>query len=140
MKRFRTGKVPNSMRPKGARNKVFRAALEKRRVEAKARQAVTDKLTPQARLAALDAKLGVGLGAAKERQRLQDIIDGKVIKITFKVEGAEKAKDQLKKVTKAAKQFAKELKKVKAAAQRNPAAAPGVPTLPPLSTVVSRVG
>lgn len=143
MKRFRTGKVSNADRPKGARNKVFRANLEKRRTEAKARQAVTDALTPQQRLANLDAKFGPGLGATKERAKLAEIIKNggkKELKVTLTVVGADEAKDQLKKVTKAVKQFGKELKKANREAQRNPAAAPGVPNLPPLAKVVANVG
>jgi hypothetical protein len=139
MKRFRTGKVPNVDRPKGARNKVFRANLEKRRAEAKARQALTDKQTPQQRLAALDAQFGVGVGAVKERARLASYIKNPQLRFKITVNVAQ-AKEQLQKVTSAVKQLNRELKKVKVVNQRNPAAAPGVPNLPPLSTVVARVG
>lgn len=142
MKRFRTGKVPNADRPKGARNKVFRANLEKRRAEAVKRQAITDALTPQQRLANLDTKFGVGLGAVKERAKLAEIIKNggkkKQLQLVVKVDVSQ-AKDQLQKVNKAAKQFAKELKKAKVG-QRDLSKAPGVPQLPPLAKVVANVG
>ena len=43
---------------------------EKRQIEAKARQAVRKKYTAEQQLAHLDAVLGPGLGAVKERARL----------------------------------------------------------------------
>jgi hypothetical protein len=130
MKRFRVGKVSNADRPAGARNKVFRANLEKRRAEAKARQALTDKLTPQARLKALDAKLGVGIGALKERTKLAEIIKNGGKKIQPKVAPVAAPVVATKTVT----------NRDQKRQQRNPAAAPGVPQLPPLSSVVARVG
>jgi len=50
---------------------------EERRKEAEARQAERDQLTPEKQLARLDERLGVGVGAAKERARLQKLIDEK---------------------------------------------------------------
>lgn len=67
---FKAGKVPNSMRPKGARNKISGAEREQRRLEATERQAVRDAMTPQAQLARLDTLLGKDQGAKKERTRL----------------------------------------------------------------------
>lgn len=49
-RRFGGGKVPNSMRPAGARNTTFRARLEKRRTEAKVRQEAYKKLTVNEKL------------------------------------------------------------------------------------------
>lgn len=42
---------------------------------AKARQAASDLLTPAQRLERLDKAFGVGMGAAKERKRLQKMLD-----------------------------------------------------------------
>jgi hypothetical protein len=55
----------------------FRSRKEIRQDEAKERQALRDKRTPQDQIAVLDAKLGVGVGAVKERARLQKEIDKK---------------------------------------------------------------
>jgi len=44
---------------------------EQRRAEAAERQAARDALTPRQQLARLDAKLGRGVGARRERARLQ---------------------------------------------------------------------
>jgi hypothetical protein len=43
---------------------------EKKQEVAKANQETHDKLTPQQKIAKLDAKFGVGKGAKKERARL----------------------------------------------------------------------
>jgi hypothetical protein len=67
---FKAGKVPNSMRPKGARNKVFRAKRDQRRLEAGERQAHRDSLSSEAQLARLDMMFGPGQGAKRERTRL----------------------------------------------------------------------
>lgn len=44
-----------------------------RREQAKDRQDVYDKLTIQERIKTLDARLGVGVGAARERAKLQKL-------------------------------------------------------------------
>lgn len=48
-----------------------RAAREGRRERAAVRQAETEGRTPSDRLAALDARLGTGQGAQRERARLE---------------------------------------------------------------------
>lgn len=48
---------------------------ELKRSEAKERQEVWSKLSPKEQLAALDARLGKGIGATKQRARLQNLID-----------------------------------------------------------------
>jgi hypothetical protein len=53
------------------RNKIRR---EERRVSAAARQAAHAQLTPEQKLAKLDERLGKGVGAARERTRLLDLI------------------------------------------------------------------
>ena len=45
-----------------------------KREEAQERQAAYSKLTPQQKIAALDARLGKGVGAVKQRARLQELI------------------------------------------------------------------
>jgi hypothetical protein len=62
--------TPNSQRPKGARNKVLRAEQQQRREEAAVRAAEHAQLTPQQKLAKLDQRLGMGVGALKERSRI----------------------------------------------------------------------
>ena len=52
----------------GRNNSRFRRA--ERRDDAEARQQLSDKLTHSQRLEALDKRLGPGVGAARERQRL----------------------------------------------------------------------
>jgi septal ring factor EnvC (AmiA/AmiB activator) len=47
---------------------------EQRRTEAQLRQAEYDKLSPAQRIAALDARLGKGKGARKERARLAKLV------------------------------------------------------------------
>lgn len=51
------------------------AAQDKRREEARARQLQRDELTPEEQIARLDARLGAGKGAKKERERLAALID-----------------------------------------------------------------
>ena len=46
--------------------------IEERRKEAKERQALRDKRTDEDQIAVLDARLGDGKGAKKERTRLND--------------------------------------------------------------------
>lgn len=46
---------------------------DKRRQEAKERQAVRKGLTAAEQIAKLDVKLGVGIGATKERKRLSQV-------------------------------------------------------------------
>lgn len=67
---FKASRTPNSARPKGARNQVFRADQERKRREAAIRQAESDAMTPKQRLDRLDARLGKGVGAASERAKL----------------------------------------------------------------------
>lgn len=50
---------------------------EQRRKESLARCEQTGHLTPRERLERLDAKLGVGVGAKKERARLQSLLADK---------------------------------------------------------------
>lgn len=50
---------------------------ENRRKEAQARQEQYDGLTPVEKIAALDARLGKGMGAAKERARLTALLTPK---------------------------------------------------------------
>tara|TARA_R110002020_G_scaffold202722_1_gene405818 strand:+ start:7028 stop:7207 length:180 start_codon:yes stop_codon:yes gene_type:complete len=45
-----------------------------KRAEAKERQSLRNKLTPEQQLARLDKKLGVDIGAARERARLKGMI------------------------------------------------------------------
>ena len=47
---------------------------EAKRAAAKARQEFSDKLTPQERLARLDARLGDNAGAIRERLHLHELI------------------------------------------------------------------
>jgi hypothetical protein len=68
-----------------------------KREEAKERQAYWDGLSAKDKLARLDAKLGVGVGAKKQRALLQDIIDGKVKpKTEVKEEVSQEKKPKLK--------------------------------------------
>lgn len=48
---------------------------EERRREAEARQKERDQLSAEEQLARLDERLGKGVGAARERARLQALID-----------------------------------------------------------------
>lgn len=68
LKRSRT---PNADRPSGARNKVFRAKREQRRLEAEARAASFMKTTPEKQLQYLDS---AKLGAQKERTKISSLI------------------------------------------------------------------
>lgn len=67
---FKAGKTPNAMRPKGARNKTLRAEKQRRREEAIIRQTEYAALSTKEKIQRLDAKLGVGVGAVKQRARL----------------------------------------------------------------------
>ena len=67
---IKAGKTPNSMRPKGARNKLLRAHRQKLREEAVVRQTAYNELTTAEKIRRLDEKLGVGVGAVKQRARL----------------------------------------------------------------------
>ncbi len=60
----------SSQKPLRSRNTVLRAEKERKRKEADARQTTSDALTPQQRLAKLDALLGTGIGAVRELTRL----------------------------------------------------------------------
>ncbi len=51
------------------------AVREARRQQAHARQRQRDELTPEQQLTALDGRLGVGVGAKRERTRLQELIE-----------------------------------------------------------------
>ena len=48
---------------------------EKRKREAKERQEAYNKLSPQQKIASLDNKLGKGIGATKQRAKLQKEIE-----------------------------------------------------------------
>lgn len=61
-------------KPQRSRNQFLRAEQKRKHEEALARQQAAAALTPQQRLAKLDKKLGKGVGAAKERARLQKLI------------------------------------------------------------------
>lgn len=52
------------------RGQVFPERRERRRLDAQARQAAVQHATPEERLKALDDRLGVGVGAVRERSRL----------------------------------------------------------------------
>jgi hypothetical protein len=56
---------------KGYRSRQ-RSRIEQRKEEAQERQAARDKLSDEAQIAVLDARLGDGTGAMKERKRLGD--------------------------------------------------------------------
>ena len=45
---------------------------EQKREEAEARQKVYDGLSTRQKIARIDARLGIGIGATKERQRLAE--------------------------------------------------------------------
>jgi hypothetical protein len=63
---------------------------ERKREEAKVRQAHANILTPAQRLAHLDVVLGVGSGAKKERARLQSKLDKvKLVETSLIVEPSE---------------------------------------------------
>ena len=59
----------------GKRNK---RRVEERQIEAQVRQDFRDKLTPQQQLSELDNRLGTGVGATKEREKLQRMIESEV--------------------------------------------------------------
>ena len=50
---------------------------DRKREEAKVRQAEHDKLTPQQKIDKLDKRFGKGLGAKKERVKLSKLLEGK---------------------------------------------------------------
>lgn len=51
-----------------------------RRIDAEGRQAEYDKLTPAQQIAMLDARLGKGLGAKKQRARIAKAIEKAKVK------------------------------------------------------------
>jgi len=51
--------------------------LKFRREEAKERQAAYDKLAPSTKLMLLDSRLGAGVGAKKQRAKLNALLEGK---------------------------------------------------------------
>lgn len=55
----------------------FRSRKQIRQDEAKERQELRDKRRPEDQIRVLDAKLGEGVGAVKERARLQKQIEQK---------------------------------------------------------------
>ncbi len=75
------------------RMKRNKPRLAQRRVEAAERQADTAALSPKARLARLDARLGQGVGAKKEREKLARaiVIERARAEVNNIVELAEKA-------------------------------------------------
>lgn len=64
------------------------------------RQQVRDALTPEQQIARLDAKLGVGVGAVRERARLADEIAAKAVNETTVALTAEQGKKRKKKASK----------------------------------------
>lgn len=56
---------------------MSRTSQEAKRTEASARHEAYNKLTPKQRLDKLDAKLGKGVGAKKERAKLAALIANK---------------------------------------------------------------
>jgi|SRR5581483_8562757 len=77
MESTKSGKKDNSKRryPGVGGRRHNPANIELRRKEAKERQGVWSALSPKAQLAALDSRLGKGVGAKAQRARLQDLID-----------------------------------------------------------------
>lgn len=73
-KQFSRGRTPNADRPAGARNKVLRAKNERKAREAVERKVAHELTTPEDQIAYLDRKLGVGVGAQKERERLLKLV------------------------------------------------------------------
>lgn len=57
-----------------------RIQIKRRQEGADDRQLVSDALTPKERLARLDRRLGKGLGAARERARLEPLVGPQEIK------------------------------------------------------------
>ena len=57
-----------------ARTRKGHAVREERKENADARQQLRDELTPAQQLARLDERLGVDVGAKRERARLQKLI------------------------------------------------------------------
>lgn len=57
---------------KSKRKDYRRSRWDDRKSEAQERQAARDKLSDEAQIAVLDARLGPGIGALKERLRLGD--------------------------------------------------------------------
>lgn len=60
--------------PKRMNKGITKAKKEKRQAEAAIRQQKHETLTPIQKLAKLDAKLGEGIGAKKERTRLEALL------------------------------------------------------------------
>ena len=56
--------------------KHLKETMARRRTEATERQMAYDKLTPAQKLEALDEKLGKGVGAKKQRARLEKLVNG----------------------------------------------------------------
>lgn len=79
MELLRTGKKDNSRRVfpgmGGARHNPVNIGVK--REEAKARNEAWAKLSPQAQLESLDVRLGKGVGAVKQRAKIQSRIDRK---------------------------------------------------------------
>jgi len=77
MEGLRTGKKDNSKRrfPHVGGRRHNPANAQVKATEAKERQEAWEKLGPKGQLAALDARLGKGIGATKQRARLQNLID-----------------------------------------------------------------
>lgn len=69
--------TPNSSRPAGARNKVLRAEKQRRYEEAQVRAEEHDALTTEQKIAKLDRRLGKGVGAEKERAKLERVLEHK---------------------------------------------------------------
>ena len=69
-----------------------RRRLDERRQESIVRQTERDKRTPQQQLEKLDLLLGVGVGAIRERERLNAMIEKEELKKTEKEKLYEKRK------------------------------------------------
>jgi hypothetical protein len=76
--------------------KKFKEAKELRFTKAMERKAYRDTLTPEAQLARLDARLGVGQGATKERKRLQAEIERRLAESVKSKEPAKSKKEPAK--------------------------------------------
>jgi hypothetical protein len=68
------GKSNNGRRYPGESNRNRPDRAQDRRDDARDRLEITNALTPKQRIERLDVKFGVGLGAVKERARLQSLI------------------------------------------------------------------
>jgi len=66
--------------------------MDQKRQEAKERDEAAKNRTPEEQLRRLDEKFGVGVGAKRERDRLQSMIDEKQVRKTIEKEEREERK------------------------------------------------